>query len=122
MANPQRVTGQVRIRIDGELYPTDGESSMEIGGPVREAVAGDYEAGAFKEMTAPAKCETSLLYKGGVMLGAIRAIDNATLTLETDTGHTWIMRNAYVAEVISFSGSDGKARVVFQSGPAEQML
>ena len=122
MANPNRVVGQVKVRFDGSILETDGSSTMDIGGPVREAVAGDYQAGAFKEMTKESKCECTILYKSGMSLSAIRAIDNATVTLETDTGGVWIIRNAYVADAISFSGSDGKAKIVFQGPPAEEML
>lgn len=117
-----QVVGQVKVKVDGEIYETDGSSSLEIGGATREAVTGDYQAGAFKEATSPAKCETSILYKAGVSLSAIRAISNATLTMECDTGAVWIMRNAYVADVISFSSSDGKAKIVFQGPPAEEMV
>lgn len=121
MSNPNKVVGQVSVKVDGATYPSDGSSSMEIGGTMREAVAGDYDAGAFKETTAPAKCEVNILYKANVSLSALRAIDNATVVLEADNGVTWLMRNAYVADVISWS-QDGKAKVVFQGPPAEEVL
>ncbi|WP_067734494.1 phage tail tube protein [Novosphingobium naphthalenivorans] len=121
MANKNKVVGQAKVVIDGTTYSTSGESTMDIGGPSREGVSGDYEAGAFKETTNPAKLDTSLLYKAGVSLSAIRSIDDATVILDTDIGTQWIMRNAYVADVISF-GQDGKAKVVFQSDPAEEVL
>lgn len=121
MANPNKVFGQAKVTIDGTTYSTSGESSLEIGGTVREAVGGDNEAGAFKETTQPAKLTTSLLYKAGVSLSALRAVDNATVILNCDNGTQWIIRNAYVAEVISFS-QDGKAAVVFQGPPAEEVL
>ena len=54
-------------------------------------------------------------------LSALRAIDNATVILVTDTGTTWLMRNAYVSDVITWS-QDGKAKVVFQGPPAEEVL
>ena len=121
MASPNRVVGQMKVKLDGATYATAGETTLEIGGPMREAVPGDYEAGSFKEATAPAKADVTLLYKPGVSLAALRGVDNATLVLEADTGITWIVRNAYVAEVISF-GQDGKAKVVFQGPPAEEMV
>ena len=43
------------------------------------------------------------------------------MTLETDTGATWIMRNAYSSEPPSF-GQDGKAKVMFEGPPAEELL
>jgi len=121
MANKNRVLGQATVKVDGETFSTAGDTQLEIGGPSREAVTGDYEAGAFMEKTMPAKATVNLLYKAGVSLANLRAIDNATVTVETDIGETWLMSNAYVAEVISFSSSDGKAQLVFQSGPAEQV-
>lgn len=121
MANKNQVVGQVKIKIDGTWYSTSKEASMEIGGATREAVAGDYEAGSFSESTSPSKVTVSLLYKSGVSLSDLRSIDDATITLETDNGITWIVRNAYAADVITFS-QDGKAQVVFQGPPAEEML
>ena len=121
MPNPNRVVGQIKVKIDGVTYPTSGESSLEIGGPKRDAVKGDYDASSFMESTEPAKAEVTINYKPGVGLGALRAIDNATLTMELDTGSVWIMRNAYVADVITFS-QDGKAKLVFGGPPAEEML
>ncbi len=121
MANPNKVVGQCRVKVDGANYPTDGASTMEIGGTVREAVTGDFNAGSFKEMTVPSKVEVNLLLKKSVSLAALRDIDNATLTVETDTGTTFIVRNAYVADVISWT-QDGKAKVVFQGPPAEEVL
>ncbi|MFC0686397.1 phage tail tube protein [Novosphingobium clariflavum] len=121
MANPNQVVGQVKITIDGTTYSSSKEATLEIGGPSREAVAGDYEAGAFTESTNPAKLTVSLLYKKGVSLAALRAIDNATAVLTTDTGIQWIVRNAYTSDVISF-GQDGKASLVMGGPPAEEVL
>lgn len=121
MSNPNQVVGQVKVKIDGATYPTSGESSMEIGGPVREAVEGDFDASAFKQKTSPSKVEVTINYKKGVSLSALRGIDNATVLLEADNGVVWIVRNAYVADVISWS-QDGKGKVVFQGPPAEEML
>lgn len=121
MANKNQVVGQVKVKVDGATYPTDGASSMEIGGPVREPVPGDYDAASFKTSTAPSKVEVNLLLKKGLSLAALRAIDNATLTIETDVKTSYIVRNAYVADVISWS-QDGKAKVVFMGPPAEEVL
>jgi hypothetical protein len=121
MANHNRVLGQARIKYDGTTLDTDGEATLDIGGTTREAVTGDYEAGAFREATAPSKLECSILLKSGVRLTDLRRIDNATVTFEADTGQTYIIRNAYVAEAITLSGSDGKAKLVFQGPPAEEL-
>ena len=120
MANPNQVVGQVKIKVDGGYLPTAKEATMEIGGVTREPVPGDHDASAFTESEAPAKCDVTLLYKKGVSLAALREIKNATITLETDIGVTWIMRNAYYSEGGSF-GQDGKAKATFQGPAAEEM-
>lgn len=121
MANPNRVVGQVKIKVDGDILETDGQSTLDVGGPVREAVQGDYQAGSFRETTKESRWEFSILMKGRVSATAIRAIDNATLTMETDTGQVYVTRNAYCAEPPSFSSSDGKLKCVFQGPPANEL-
>lgn len=121
MANPNQVVGQVTVIVDGQKLPTSGESTLEIGGVTREPVIGDYDASAFRETPMPSKADVTLLNNGKVSLSALRAIDNATLILKTDTGRSWVVRHAYVSEPPSF-GQDGKAKVVFQGPPAEEML
>lgn len=121
MANPNQVVGQARIKVDGDTLDTDGESTLELGGPVREAQRGDYQAGAFSEKTAESKLTVKILVKRGTSLTALRDIDNATIDFRTDTGQSFLIRNAYVAEVVSLSTSDGKADVVFQGPPAEEL-
>jgi hypothetical protein len=121
VTNPNRVTGQVKVKADGQLMETDGSSVLDLGGPKREPVIGDFQAGAFRETTEPSKLETTILVKKNTSLAAIRAIDNATLTMEPDIGGTYIVRGAYVADVISHNFGDGKAKVVFQGPPAEEV-
>ena len=121
MANKNRVAGQSKIRIDGDLLDTDGSSTLELGGPTRSAVNGDYQAGAFREMTAESKLETTILVKAGTRLTDLRQVDNATISFETDVGIQFVVRNAYVADVISFNSGEGKAKIVLQGPPAEQV-
>ena len=122
MGNPNRVAGQAVIKVDGDTFETDGNSTMELGGSVRSAVEGDYQAGSFRETTTPSKIEMSVLLKGGTRIADLRKIDNGTVTLQTDVGQTYLMRNAYCADVISFSTNEGKARLVFMGPPAEELV
>ena len=121
MANKNKVAGQSKIKVDGDLLDTDGTSTLELGGTKRDPVAGDYQAGSFRESTEPSKAECTILVKAGTRLVDLQRIDNATFTLDTDTGQTFIIRNAYVAEVISFNASEGKAKLTFMGPPAEEM-
>lgn len=121
MANRNQVLGQVTIEIDGERMPTSGESSLQIGGPQRENVPGDFDAGGFMEKTVPSRCVVSLLHRDGVSIASMRSIDNATLIMKADTGKTWVVRGAYFCEAGDI-GQDGKASVTFEGQPAEELL
>ncbi len=120
MANPNKVLGQVRIRVDGLVFDTEGKSTLELGGIARESVTGDFKAGYFSESTVPSKIECSVLVTAGVSLDALNRIDDATVTFEGDTGQTWVISHAYSSEVISMS--EGKAKLVLMGPPAEELL
>lgn len=122
MTNPNKVVGQVTITVDGERWPTDGQSTLELGGVTRNSVTGDFDAGSFNETPMPAKLDCSLLVKQGRSLGQIGAIDNATITMTTDTGQTYVVRNAYCSEPPVLTSNDGKAKVVMMGPPAEELL
>lgn len=116
-----QVAGQARVKIDGALLETDGQTKLEIGGPKREAVQGDYQAGNFRESTEPSKVELSILYKEDSELASYRDVTNATINIEYDTGATWVVRGGYYSEVASINQQDGKASLVFMGQPAEQL-
>lgn len=122
MANPNKVVGQVTITVDGERWPTDGQSTLDLGGVTRNSVLGDYDAGSFNETPKPSQLDCTLLVKRGRSLGQIGAIDNATITMVTDTGQTYVVRNAYVSEPPVLTTNDGKAKVVMMGPPAEELL
>ncbi len=121
MANRNQVMGQVTIEIDGERMPTSGESTLQIGGPQRENVPGDFDAGGFMEKTVPSRCVVSLLHRARVSIASMRAIDNATLIMKADTGKTWVVRGAYFVDAGDI-GQDGKVSVTFEGQPAEELL
>lgn len=120
MANPNQIIGQARVKADGDTLQTKPGASLELGGPVRTAQRGDYEAGGFSEETAESKLSCTLLVKRGTSLTDLRRIDNATVTFEADTGQVYIIRNAYVADGITLTAGGEGATVVFQGPPAEE--
>ncbi len=120
MGNPNKLWGQTTITADGAQLPTEGKSSIEVGGPVRTAVEADNKAGFFTTATKPSKVECTVLIGAGTSLVALQAIENATIVFECDTGQTYIISNAYVADAVS--GSEGKAKVTLQGPPAEEEL
>ena len=121
MAGRNQVFGQVRITVDGDTFETDGKSTIELGGIKRDPVTGDYQAGAFRESTEPSKVECNILLKPGTAIDKLRNLTDATVSIRADTGHQYVIAGAYTAEPVSISTDEGKAKVVLQGPPAEEM-
>jgi Phage tail tube protein len=112
-----KVVGRARVRIDGQLIETAGDVKLMLGGVKREAVVGDLDARSFKEMPEPAKLDFNQLVKE---LTDISDFDDATVTVEFDTGQVYVIRNAYVMDPAEVSTNEGKVSRSFGGGAAER--
>lgn len=118
MANPNKVWGQARVRINGREHVTEPKASLELGGIARDAVEADNRAGYFAEKITPSKLECSILITPGLSLAEMN-VDDATITFEGDTGQVYVIGHAYCSEPPSIG--DGKAKLVYMGPPAEEM-
>lgn len=114
-----KVAGQARVKVGGQLLETAGDVTLDPGGIKREAVSGDHQAGAYRESTVEAKLEFSELVKGRTRFDDFA---DATVTIEFDTGQTWVMRNAWVMDPPQINAADGKAKRTVCGPPAEEVL
>ena len=119
MANPNKVWGQSRIKVDGRVFDTEGKSSLEVGGINREPVEADFRAGMFTEKAAGSKLTCSILLVAGVSLKGLQAIDDATITMEADTGQTYVINHAWCGNAVS--ASEGKASCEFMGPPSDEL-
>lgn len=119
MATANQRLGKAFIRVDGALLESMPGAKIDLGGEVREPVVGSNAvlgyASKFKEATL--ECEISL--GPNTNLDALRAIADSTITFECDTGQTWLIRNAWLAEPPVLSeGEGGKVPLKFVGPPA----
>lgn len=116
-----KLFGRARIRANGEVLRTERNATLNIGGITRTPRPSDIEAGGYTEELTPSRLECEVQISQGLSLAALHGITDGTVTFEADTGQTWLINHAYSAEPPSTSG-EGKARLVFQGPPAEEML
>jgi|KBSMisStaDraftv2_1062788.scaffolds.fasta_scaffold320723_2 hypothetical protein len=121
MANPNRVVGRAKVKIDGSLIPTAGNITLTSGGPKREGVPGDYVVGGFKESTVEAKLEFDVLATSSFDAVAFGKLDDSTVDILYDTGQHFVMRHAWAESAPDMGTSDGKAKCVLYSQPAEKI-
>lgn len=122
MANKNQVIGRAKVKIDGTAVDTAGDVTFDPGGITREPVPGDYQAGSFRVSgTRPAKLDLSILAKSSFSATDWSLMDNSTISVEFDTGEAWVMRAAYSEGAPPLTTSDGKAKAVAYSQPAERV-
>lgn len=116
-----RVMGKAQIKADGQLLDTLPGATLDIGGPTRSTVNGANRVLGFTEAIGQSKLEFEIAVKGQTSLAAIRNWDDVTATFEADTGQTWVISHGWVTNPPTTTDNDGKAKVVIEGPPAEEM-
>ena len=114
MANPNKVWGRTKIRIDGQELVVEGKSTLKTGGIKRNAVQADNKTGLFSEELVDAEVECSGIVTG---IGPIGDFDDATVLFETDVGATYLLNHAYRADPAELG--DGKDKIMIRAEKAE---
>jgi hypothetical protein len=110
------------IKADGDLLETESGATLDIGGVVRETVVGNSSVNGFFEKPKESELECTISVGPDTSLDRLRRIENATITFEADTGQTWIISGAWLAEPPTVQDSEGgKAKLKFAGPPAEEM-
>lgn len=111
--------GQATISYDGNKLDTQKSAKINLGGTSRKPVVGSVGVGYAEELV-PATVECEVNVSKDTPVEAIRNITNATITFQADIGSTWVVREAFLEEVLSLGeGDGGKMKVKFTGSPAE---
>jgi hypothetical protein len=111
--------GRATITYDGNKLDTQKSAKINLGGISRKPVVGSVGVGYAEEMV-PATVECEVNVSRETPVEAIRNITNATITFQADIGSTWIVREAFLEDVLQLGeGEGGKMKVKFTGSPAE---
>lgn len=115
-----QVTGRVYITIAGKLLRSkEGAKLNNIGAVERTPVVG-HEVYGFSEKVVPPSVECTLADTADLKIKEIHAITNATLTFETDTGKTYILREAWCESAINLTAGEGDVECKFTAVACEE--
>ena len=112
-----QITGIVRVKVDGALLRSKEGAKLNIGGKEREAQTGHAVYG-YSEMVVPSSVECTIVHDADTDLIELGNITGATLEFETDTGKTYIIKNAFVTKPPELSGGSGETPLEFNGEPA----
>jgi hypothetical protein len=117
--NPNRKYGVTSIAVNGTKLETAPKPTFQPGGVQRTAVESDNGAGRFSEMPLDSRLEVKVLIGPGVSMRQAQAWDDVTLTVELDTGQTYVVNHAYTAEAVE--ANDGGFNLVMAGPEAEEL-
>lgn len=113
-----QITGIVRLKIDGELQRSKDGAKLGLGGKERTPITGHSLYG-YSEKVVPATVEFVLAHTAGLDLRGISDKVESTLEFETDTGDTYLVRNAFCTNPAELEGGEGNTPLKFAGDPAE---
>lgn len=115
----KQIFGKAWISVDGKVLPTAKGAKINMGGQEREPKVGNEMLG-FSETTKESTVTCTVpLRRGEDTLEILKDTINATINFETDTGHSYLVRNAFLSNTLEAeAGSDG-VECVFIGNPAE---
>lgn len=118
-----KISGRATVRIDGTFYDSLPGASITPGGIQNTDQAGMWEV-HHSEALIPAVMSASFPAKEGVSVASFQGKSGVEVTFVTDTGQTYIMRDAFVTNVVSLpvGGGGGYFPVEFKSNPAEELI
>ena len=93
-----QVTGRVFIALNGQRIRSKEGATLDTGGFKRDAQMSDAGVDGFSEAVAVPSVECKINDTAEVKLDDLKNFKDGTLVFETDTGKTYTLNNAWIAE------------------------
>lgn len=116
-----QITGKAIVRVDGRQWKTEDGAALDVGGVKRTPKVGGGAVYGYSEETAPPEMECKVYHTKETDVTAINKINNATVLFESDTGDSYVMREAFVLEPGKLESKDGTISVKFSAISCERL-
>lgn len=118
----KRLLGKALIKANGGVLATLPGAKLDPGGKVRTTVVGANGVLGFTESYRQSKLECEIGFGVGTSLKEIIDWDDITSSFECDTGQTYVISHGWCTEPPVITDNEGKAPVVIEGPPAEEMM
>ena len=115
------VFGIRALKIDGEVYSPVGNVNYNLGGLMREGVAGATGVDGYKETPEVPFAEFEIRDRGDLSLQVLKALTNATVTVELRNGKVLVFYEAWVAGSVEGNSEEGNIQVRIEALRAEEV-
>ena len=114
-----QITGIIFVKVDGALQQSLPGAKLSLGGKERTMVTG-HKVYGYTEKVVPATGTFEIAHKAGLDLVALQAKVDSTLEFISDTGDTYMVRNAVCTKPTELA-EEGKSPFEFSGDPAEKI-
>ena len=116
-----QVTGRAKIRVDGTLLETMPGATLDIGGIRRKTVVGAIKVIGYQEEPAPAVLDCRIAHQKKVSVTALGALNDTTITFETDTGKLYMLRHAFSTDTPKVDSGSGEVTLKFEAPACDEV-
>lgn len=113
-----KVTGIVKIYLDGELIRSKSGASITFGGYEKTAQKG-HKLYGFSEEFVTSEIEFTIAHMADTDVAQLNAFEG-TLIFETDTGKSYTVANATTTSPGKLTGGEGDLEFTMMGEPAEE--
>ena len=106
--------------MNGQKLSLKEVGSLDIGGVARESETGN-ERITFSEKPLPAMVEASIYIHKGLDVQSFNKMNDVTVVASADSGHIWVLTNAWTEESTALNPSEGTLSVKFVANKAAQV-
>lgn len=117
-----KVHGRATITFNGQVYETEDGATLTLGG-IKNNDRTTGEKFFFNQSYFASTLVCRIPKTKGLSLRTFQGMNEATIVIQSDTGDTWIMRDAAQTGEISIAGGadGGKFDVTFNGSAVEEM-
>lgn len=119
----QKILGRAEIRVDDRLFDSEPGALLAPGG-LKNNPRMTSNGVRYNQTLIPARVTCMVPLGVGESLTALQNITGAEIHFKSDTGQTWIIRNAFQINEVTLSDGDqgGFVSLEFNGQAAEEML
>ena len=117
-----QITGRAFIKSNGTLLRSMAGAKLRLGNIERSTVKADTGVVGYTEAPGEPGVDCTLSHAADTSMEALAAIKDASITFETDTGKTYILRNAWLANGLELTANEnGDLPLVFNGLTCEEL-
>ncbi len=108
-----QITGRAFIKHNGQLLRTKEGAKLNMGGVKRNTEKGDTGVHGYSEEVSEPFIECSIAHGADTNLTDLRDITDASITFETDSGKSFILRGAWLESPLELEAKGGAVALRF---------